>query len=143
MLRCIDDTIATMMAPATDRKPRVVLVDDYAPVLAALGRMLGGPCDVIASVSTGGQALEAVTRLKPDVLVIDLMLPDIDGLEVSRRVKQLSPKTAVVIITASDDVAVRAAALSEGVEAFVPKHLASETLTDAIERVFEDTAGSD
>jgi len=77
------------------------------------------------------------------VLVIDLMLPDIDGLEVSRRVKQLLPKTAVVIITASDDVAVRAAALSEGVEAFVPKHLASETLAEAIERVFEDTAGSD
>ncbi len=121
-------------------KPRVVVVDDYPPVLAALGRMLRISCDIVASVSTGCEAVEAVSRLKPDVLVADLMLPDIDGLEVCRRVKRLMPETAVVIITASDDGAVEAAARGAGASAFVPKHVAAETLRRTIAKVFADSA---
>ena len=124
---------------ALARKPRVVLVDDHPTVLLSLGNLLRTCCDVVASVSTGAQAVEAVSRLRPDVLVADLMMPDIDGLEVCRRVKRLSPETAVVIITASDDAAVRAAALRDGASAFVPKHLAAETLDRAIAQVFAET----
>jgi DNA-binding NarL/FixJ family response regulator len=127
------------MGPNRERKPRVVLVDDHASVLAALGRMLRESCNVVASVSSGSEAVEAVRRLTPDVLVADLMMPDIDGLEVCRRVKRLVPETAVVIITASDDTVVRAAALRDGASAFVPKHLAAEILSRTIERVFAET----
>jgi two-component system response regulator MprA len=119
-----------------ERRPRVVLVDDHPTVLVSLGSLLRTCCDVVASVSTGYQALEAVSSLRPDVLVADLMMPDMDGLEVCRRVKRLSPETAVVIITASDDTAVRAAALRDGASAFVPKHLVAETLNRTIEQVF-------
>jgi CheY-like chemotaxis protein len=114
------------MGSNRERKPRVVLVDDHASVLAALGRMLRESCNVVASVSSGSEAVEAVRRLTPDVLVADLMMPDIDGLEVCRRVKRLVPETAVVIITASDDTVVRAAALRE-------------ILSRTIERVFAET----
>jgi len=127
------------MGSNRERKPRVVLVDDHASVLAALGRMLRESCNVVASVSSGSEAVEAVRRLTPDVLVADLMMPDIDGLEVCRRVKRLVPETAVVIITASDDTVVRAAALRDGASAFVPKHLAAEVLSRTIERVFAET----
>jgi DNA-binding NarL/FixJ family response regulator len=127
------------MGSNRERKPRVVLVDDHASVLAALGRMLRESCNVVASVSSGSEAVEAVRRLTPDVLVADLMMPDIDGLEVCRRVKRLVPETAVVIITASDDTVVRAAALRDGASAFVPKHLAAEILSRTIERVFAET----
>lgn len=120
--------------------PRVVLADDYPAVLDALGRMLASSCDVVATVSSGSEAVETVTRLKPDVLVVDLMLPDIDGLEVCRRIKQHAPETAVIIITASDDSAIRAAAEREGVAAFVPKHQAAERLGGAIARVFAEQA---
>ncbi len=126
------------MGSNPERKPRVVLADDYPPVLVALGRMLRMYCDVVASVSSGREAVEAVSRLKPDVLVVDLMMPDIDGLEVCRQVKRLMPETAVVIITASDDPAVRAAALRDGASAFMPKHLAAEALGRTIERVFAE-----
>jgi DNA-binding NarL/FixJ family response regulator len=119
-------------------KPRVVLVDDHPLVLAALDRMLRTSCDVVASVSSGREAIEAVGTFRPDVLVADLMMPDVDGLEVCRRVKRLAPETAVVIITASDDIAVRTAALRDGASAFVPKHLAAETLARTIERVFAE-----
>jgi DNA-binding NarL/FixJ family response regulator len=131
-------TIVPPMSSPPERKPRVVLVDDHPPVLAALGRMLRRYCDVVASVSTGCEAVEAVTRLRPDVLVADLMMPDIDGLEVCRRVKRLVPETAVVIITASDDNAVRAAALRDGASAFMPKHLVTEALGRTIEQVFAE-----
>jgi DNA-binding NarL/FixJ family response regulator len=127
------------MGSNRERKPRVVLVDDHASVLAALGRMLRESCNVVASVSSGSEAVEAVRRLTPDVLVADLMMSDIDGLEVCRRVKRLVPETAVVIITASDDTVVRAAALRDGASAFVPKHLAAEILSRTIERVFAET----
>ena len=126
------------MGSNPQRKPRIVLVDDHPLVLAALGRMLRTYCDVVARVSSGCEAVEAVSTLRPDVLVADLMMPDIDGLEVCRRVKRLAPEIAVVIITASDDSAIRAAALRDGASAFVPKHLAAETLGPTIERVFAE-----
>jgi DNA-binding NarL/FixJ family response regulator len=95
-------------------------------------------CDVVASVSNGCEAVEAVRRLRPDVLVADLMMPDIDGLEVCRCVKRQMPEIAVIIITASDDAAVQAAALRDGASAFIPKHRVAETLGRTIERVFAE-----
>jgi two-component system response regulator MprA len=134
---CATTIVATVGSNA-ERKPRVVIVDDYPAVLAALARMLGIDCDVVASVSSGAEAVEAVSRLRPDVVVADLMMPDIDGLEVCRRVKQLAPDTAVIIVTASDDHAVRVAASRAGASAFVPKHLAAQTLAHTVLRVFAD-----
>lgn len=132
------DTIASTMQSIPERKPRVVLADDYADVLDALGRMLQPCCEVVASVSCGVDAVEAVIRLRPDVLVADLMMPDIDGLEVCRRVKRLVAETAVIIITASDDDGIRTAALRDGASVFMPKHLVSENLPRAIEQVFAE-----
>ena len=132
------DTIAATMGSVPERKPRVVLADDYAEVLAALGRMLQPCCEVVAGVLCGVDAVEAVNRLRPDVLVTDLMMPDIDGLEVCRRVKRLVPETAVMIITASDDAAVRAAALRDGASAFISKHLVAQNLLPEIDRVFAE-----
>ena len=128
------------MGSSPKRKPRVVLADDYPPVLAALARMLQESCDVIASVPSGREAVDAVQRLRPDVLVADLMMVDLDGLEVCRQVRKLVPQTAVIIITASDDAAVRAAARRDGAAAFVPKHVATEMLSRTIEQVFENAS---
>jgi two-component system response regulator MprA len=118
--------------------PRVVLADDHADVLAALGRLLQTCCEVVASVPCGIEAVEAVTRFRPDVLVADLMMPDIDGLEVCRRVKRLAPETVVIIITASDDTGIRTAALQNGASVFMSKALVAENLAPAIDRVFAE-----
>jgi two-component system response regulator DevR len=117
-------------------RPRLVLVDDHASVLAAFVRMLGPCCDVLASVATGGEGIDAVKRLKPDILVVDLMLPDTDGLVVCRTVKQTVPETDVIVVTAFDDEGVEAAALRSGASAFVPKHSAAALLEPTIQRVF-------
>lgn len=124
----------------TDRsfRPQVVLADDHPQVLAAFGRLLHFSCEVVGSVSNGHDAIEAVVTLRPDVLIVDLMMPDLDGVEVCRRVKHAAPETAVVILTALDDVAMQKVALAAGASAFIPKHAAADTLERAIQQLFAE-----
>lgn len=131
------------MMPHPAHRPRVVLADDHPSVLVAFGRLLRPSCDVVASVPNGRAAVEAVGTLRPDVLVVDLMMPDLDGLEVCRRVKETAPDTAVVIVTAFDDTEVQTVALKDGAAAFVPKHSVPGTLERTIQQIFADGRGSD
>lgn len=123
-------------------RPRVVLADDHPSVLVAFGRLLQSFCDVVGSAPSGRQAMEDVARLKPDVLVVDLMMPDLNGLEVCRRVKQTTPETDVVIVTAFDDTHVETVALQAGASAYIPKHSAANGLGPAIQRVFSKRQNS-
>jgi two-component system response regulator HydG len=66
------------------------------------------------------------------------MLPDVDGLEVCRKVKQTAPETDVIIVTAFDDPHVQAVAMQDGASAFVPKHSAAATLENTILRLFAE-----
>jgi two-component system, NarL family, response regulator NreC len=120
----------------SERRPRVVLADDHPTVLVGFGRMLQPYCDVVASVSNGSEAVDAVSRLRPDVLVVDLVMPDLNGFEVCRRVKQAEPETDVVIVTAFDDTSLQAIAFQNGASAFLPKHLITQTLEPTIQRIF-------
>jgi len=121
-----------------ERRPRVVIADDHPSVLVAFGRMLQPCCEVVASVSNGLEAIDAVDKLRPDVLLVDLMLPDVDGLEVCRKVKQMAPKTDIIIVTAFDDPHVQDVAMQDGASAFVPKHSAAATLERTILRIFTE-----
>jgi DNA-binding NarL/FixJ family response regulator len=121
-----------------ERKPRVIVVDDHANILVALSRMLQQFCDVVSSVSNGRDAVEEVARLRPDILLADLMMPEMDGLEVCRRVKEQTPETAVIIVTAFDDAYMRSVAIERGASAFIPKHSAAELLERTILRVFAE-----
>ena len=118
-------------------RPRVVLADDHPSVLRALSRLLESACEVVASVDNGQQAIEAAIRLKPDVLVVDLMMPEMDGLEVCRRMKDAAPQTEVVILTAFVDPYIEKVAFQTGASAFVAKHAASGELASTIQRLVE------
>jgi DNA-binding NarL/FixJ family response regulator len=121
-----------------ERRPRVVIADDHPSVLVAFARMLQPCCDVVATVPTGHEALAAVGTLKPDILLVDLMLPDLDGLQVCRSVKQTTPETDVIIVTAFDDEHVQTVAMKNGASAFMPKHSAASTLEHTILRIFAE-----
>lgn len=123
------------MSSVPEFRPRVVLADDHPSVLVAFGRLLRISCEIVASVSDGRAAIETVAALRPDVLVVDLMMPDVDGLEVCRQVKQSSPETDVVIVTACDDTDVETVAMQDGASAFVPKHSASSVLERTIHQL--------
>lgn len=114
-----------------------MLVDDHPQVLRGLSRLLGPSCDIVAGVAGGEEAVETAIRLMPDVMVVDLTMQEMDGLEVCRRVKQSVPETDVIILTAYDDKQVAAAAFEAGASEFVPKPDAATALEGIILRLVE------
>ena len=120
------------------RRPRVLLADDHPLILASFNRLLKHSCNLIGTASSGENAITATLRLRPDILVVDLMFSDVNGLEVCRRVKQEAAGTDVVIVTAFDDMQIRQVALHAGAAAFVAKHSAPGTLEDIIQRIFAE-----
>ena len=126
------------MTTVRPSRPRVVLADDHPHVLDAFGRLLGFSCEVVGSVPDGRDAVEAVIALRPDVLVADLMMPHLNGLEVCRLVKHAAPETAVVIVTAFDDGDMQKVALEAGASAFIPKHEAADALEHTVLQIFAE-----
>ena len=113
-------------------RPRVLLADDHAEILAALRRMLVPYCDVVGQVRNGRTLLEAAGTLQPDVIVVDVNMPGVSGLEACRAIKQATPSIRVVMLTASDDAALRRRAFELGASAFVVKYQIADELVPAI-----------
>jgi DNA-binding NarL/FixJ family response regulator len=123
------------MGSPQGKRPRIVLADDYPRLLVALRRVLEPSCEVVGSVSSGREAVDAVMTLKPDVVVLDLTLPDLNGLEVCRQIKRIVPETHVVLLTAADDKVLQESAIEAGASGFVAKHSVGD-LTRIIQRIF-------
>jgi two-component system, NarL family, response regulator NreC len=111
---------------------RVVLADDHHVVRAGLRTLLERalPCQVIGEAADGQAAIELVTRLKPDVLVVDLMMPDITGIAVVREIRLQAPATHIVMLSMHADELYVREALRAGATAYVLKEaLANEFVT--------------
>lgn len=113
-------------------RPRILLVDDYPSLLTALKRLLSLSYTVVGTLRTGAQAVEAAACLQPDVVVVDVRLPDIDGLKVCGLVKAVAPNARVIVFTASEAPGVRQTALAAGASTLVLKHRAGDDLLAAI-----------
>lgn len=116
-------------------KPRVLLADDYEPLITALRRLLGNDCDVIGQATTAAELFHLVKLLRPDVAIIDLHLPDADGITVCRTICKIQPAVKVVMVTALEDADIEQAALEAGASEFVPKSQLHAQLLPAIIRV--------
>ena len=116
-------------------RPRVLLADDYAGLLTAWRRLLEPAFEVVGSVTDGRALLEAATTLMPDVIVADLSMPEMNGLDACRQIKNAMPHTRIVLATAGGDECVARAAFDAGASAFVLKHSAADDLLTAIETV--------
>jgi NarL family two-component system response regulator LiaR len=112
----------------------VLVVDDHRMFAEALEMLLAGEEDVeiAGAVGTGEEALEVVARVSPGVVLMDIDLPGIDGIEATRRIRELSPSTQVVIITAYQEPAVMARAIEAGACGFVPKTQTADQLVGVI-----------
>lgn len=117
--------------PAPPR-PRVLLADDHAEILTALRRMLVPYCEVVGQVRNGSTLLEAAGTLQPDVIVVDVNMPGVSGLEACRVIKETAPRIRIVMLTASDDAALRRRAFEVGASAFVVKYQLADDLVPAI-----------
>ncbi len=116
---------------------RVVLADDQEMVRAGLRMLIDFQPDleVVGEAADGIEAVEVVTRLRPDVVLMDVRMPRCDGIEASRRVLGSVPDVAVVVLTTFDEDASLAEALRAGVSGFLLKTAPPEQLLHAIRTV--------
>jgi len=119
----------------SSERPRVLLADDYEGLLAAWRRLLEPSYEVVGCVRDGRALLEATETLAPDVVIADLSMPEVNGLEACREIRHTSPPTKVILVSAGGDQSVARAAFRAGASGFVLKHSAARDLLAAIRLV--------
>ena len=113
---------------------RLLLVDDHAVVRSGLKMMLENEADaeIVGEASSAGEAIEAVMRLKPNVILMDIGLPDLSGIDATREIKRRVPEVAIVALTIHEDEEYFFKMLEAGASGYVPKRAAPEELLTAI-----------
>jgi DNA-binding response OmpR family regulator len=123
-----------MAMDGNPRRPLVLIVDDEPNIVLSLDFLLSRQGYEVAIARDGEEALAMASRTPPDLVVLDLMLPGIDGFEVCRRLRE-SPATAstrIVLLTARGREAERLRALDEGADVYLTKPFATRELIDMV-----------
>jgi DNA-binding NarL/FixJ family response regulator len=118
-------------------RPRLLLADDHAILVEGLRRLLQPEFDFVGAVGDGWALLEAAERLKPDVIVADVSMPLLTGIEAVRRLKKVCSRAKVIFLSMHGDIEVAVEALKAGASGYVLKHSAAEALSHAIWEVLE------
>lgn len=115
-------------------KIRLLLVDDHEVIRQGLRMLLESQPDleIAAETDSGEKAISMVSQHKPDVVVMDISLPDMSGIQATRRIKELFPAVSVVALTIHEDEQYFFEMLQAGASGYVPKKAASEDLINAI-----------
>jgi DNA-binding NarL/FixJ family response regulator len=130
-----------MHAPSSSTiHPRVLIADDHSIVAEGLRSLLEKTCDVIGVVHDGRRLLDEAPKLKPDVIVLDIGMPLLNGLDAAERLKISLPNMRFVFLTMKDDPNLAAAALNLGPVGYVLKHTAVSELLKAITEVLQGRA---
>jgi DNA-binding NarL/FixJ family response regulator len=118
---------------------RILLVDDYSAVRTGLRTMLETRQDwkVIGEATDGEQGLEQAQRFLPDVAVVDISMPKMNGLELTREIRRLVPNTEVLIITEHNSRHMLGAARAAGAHGYIVKSEAGVLLLDAVQALTE------
>ena len=116
---------------------RIFLADDHSLVRRAIRSLLGSHSDwqVCGEASDGREALGKVNELKPDVMILDLNMPELNGLEVTRRVHKMCPQVEVLVLTVQDSEQVMRQGLEAGARGYMLKSDAGDELLTAVETV--------
>ena len=116
----------------TTTQPRVLLADDHAMNTALLRQLLRPTFDVVADVADGAALIAAAERLSPDVIVTDIGMPGVDGIEAARRILARTPDVRIVFVTVDNDPDVARKGLATGAFGYVVKLVAGDELVPAI-----------
>ena len=118
-------------------RPRVLLADDHALLLGAFEKLLAGECDIVGQVSDGRALVAAAEKLKPDLIVLDISMPLLNGLEAGRQIKQRLRHVKLVFLTMNEDADLAAEAFRVGASGYLLKRSAASELATAIREVMQ------
>jgi len=115
------------------KRPRVLLADDHTLLLEAFRKLLEPAYDVVGTVKDGLALLDAAQALKPDVILIDMSMPRLNGLEAGRRLKKMMPGVKLIFLTMNEDPDLAAEAIRNGASGYLLKTCAASELFHAIQ----------
>lgn len=114
------------------KRPRVLLADDHVLILSGIRATLEPRFEIVGQATDGKALLEAAGRLKPDIIVLDISMPSLNGFEAARQLKQIAPSTALVFLSQHLSPAYLKQALAIGVSGYVLKSETTEELEPAL-----------
>jgi len=113
-------------------KPRLLIADDHKIFAEGLKRLLNTDFDIAGVVEDGRELVAAAEKLRPDLIVVDISMPMLNGIEAVRQIKKVRPETKVVFLTMHPDVAYAVSAFKEGASGYVLKNSVPDELITAI-----------
>lgn len=121
----------------SEPRPRVLLADDHPVLLTGLRELLEPDFEVVAAVRDGHELLEAAVRLRPDLVITDISMPFVNGLEATRRLQVATPGTRVLVLSIHDDPSYVQAAFEAGACGYLTKISALEEIGTAVREVLK------
>lgn len=118
-------------------RPRVLLADDHMLVIDGLRRILEPECEVVGAVEDGRSLLKAAEQLKPDIVLLDISMPLLNGVEAARRLRKTVPAAKLIFVTMHADATYVTGAFRAGASGYVLKRCASMELVSAIQEVLK------
>ena len=116
-------------------RPRVLLADDHALLLGAIDKLLDADCEIVGRAADGRALVALAETLKPDVIVLDISMPLLNGIEAGRQIKKKTPDVKLVFITMNEDPELAAEAFRSGASGYLLKSSAATELLTAIKEV--------
>ena len=118
-------------------RPRIILADDHMLLLEAFEKLLEPAFDVVATVSDGRALLKVVPELEPDVVVLDVSMPLLNGMDAARQLKEITPDVKLIFLTVNEDPGLAAEAVRVGASGYLMKNSAASELFQTIKWVLE------
>ena len=120
---------------AVMKRPRVLLADDHRLLREAFAQLLEPGCEVVGTVADGRALLTAAVELRPDIVVLDIAMPLLNGLDAARQLKRSMPNVKLIFLTVSEDADIAAEAFQAGASGYLLKNSAASELFQAIQEV--------
>lgn len=119
------------------KKPRVLLADDHTFVLEGFKKLLEEHCELVGAVEDGRALIETAIRLKPDIVILDISMPRLNGIEAAKKLKKQLPGTKLIFVTMHADAAYVNEAFRTGASGYLLKRSAAMELLQAVQSVMD------
>jgi DNA-binding NarL/FixJ family response regulator len=137
-LKGLTGQILTLRLGGEMNLPRVILADDHKMLLEAFSKLLESHCEIVATVADGRALLHVAATLKPDIIVLDIGMPLLNGLEAARQLKSKMPAVKIIFLTMQEDPDLAVEAMRCGASGYLLKTSAPAELLHAIQEALKD-----